>query len=99
MDDKEQIDFHRKINELNAIIADEGKLQEEMAKFIQQDKRAVIGVFTPYMNEYVRAVASRHWIPYFLPKNKVLAMINYISCEAQRDVTIGYLNEYVAQGK
>ena len=66
----------------------------EMNLFIEERKRAVFGVFTPYMNEYVRAAASRHWLPYALPRNKVLAMINYIACESQRDVTLGFFENY-----
>lgn len=65
-----------------------------MRAFLANKHRSVLGVFTPYMNEYVRAAASRHWLPYCLPKSKVLSMFNYISCEAQRDVTLGFLEDY-----
>lgn len=94
MKGEEQTRFAANFERLNDIIADEEKLATEMQLLVERGRRAVLGVFTPYTNEYVRAAASRHWLPYLLPKNKVLAMINYIACEAQRDVTLGYFNKY-----
>lgn len=88
--------FDNNINRLNSIIVDpENRLEEEMERYYKEKQRAVLGVFTPYMNEYVRAAASRHWLPYLLPKKKVLAMINYIACESQRDVTLGFFQYFV----
>jgi len=94
MNESEKKKFHENIDRLNSIIANASKLEHEMNLFIEERKRAVFGVFTPYMNEYVRAAASRHWLPYALPRNKVLAMINYIACESQRDVTLGFFENY-----
>ena len=94
MDGNEKIQFNQTISRLNSIIIDSEKLNQEMRAFLANKHRSVLGVFTPYMNEYVRAAASRHWLPYCLPKRKVLSMFNYISCEAQRDVTLGFLEDY-----
>lgn len=86
--------FEKRIDQLNAIIEDDEKLNAELSKFIISRKSSIMSIFTPYTNRYMRAAASRHWIPYLLPKSKVLDMIDYISCESQRDVTLGYLEEY-----
>ena len=94
MNEMEHKRFDDNIEQFNVIISDKNKLEQEMRVFVESRKRSVLGVFTPYMNEYVRAAASRHWLPYCLPKSKVLAMINYISCEAQRDVTLDFLQDY-----
>lgn len=94
MNEKEESRFEQTISHLNSIIINSNKLEQEMRAFLANKHRSVLGVFTPYMNEYVRAAASRHWLPYCLPKSKVLSMFNYISCEAQRDVTLGFLEDY-----
>lgn len=94
MEGKEKARFEQTINGLNSIIIVSNKLEQEMRTFLAKKYRSVLGVFTPYLNEYVRAAASRHWLPYCLPKSKVLSMFNYISCEAQRDVTLGFLEDY-----
>ena len=94
MNEHEKARFAQAISHLNSIIIDSDKLVQEMRAFLANKHRVVLGVFTPYMNEYLRAAASRHWLPYCLPKSKVLSMINYISCEAQRDVTLGFLEDY-----
>lgn len=94
MNGRENEQFVETIDGLNSVILDNDRLEQSMSSFIANKHRSVLGVFTPYMNEYVRAIASRHWLPYCLPKGKVLSMINYISCEAQRDVTLGFLEDY-----
>lgn len=86
--------FDDRIDQLNAIIEDDEKLNAELGKYIVSRKSSIMSIFTPYTNRYMRAAASRHWIPYMLPKSKVLDMIDYISCESQRDITLGYLEEY-----
>lgn len=94
MNNNEKERFIETVRCLNLIIKDSNILEQEMRSFIEKKRRSVLGVFTPYMNEYIRAAASRHWLPYCLPKSKVLSMFNYISCEAQRDVTLGFFEEY-----
>ena len=88
MDGNEKVLFKTKIQELNRIIANDILLENAYAAFMSEKKKAVLGVFTPYVNEYLRAAASRHWLPYLLPKKTVAAMLDYIMCESQRDATI-----------
>ena len=94
MKDGEIRTFEDKIEKLNTIIENDARLYEEMNKFVFSRRRSILSIFTPYTSKYARAAASRHWIPYLLPKSKVLDMIDYISCESQRDITIGYLEEF-----
>lgn len=86
--------FETNIQRLNEIIADDEKLGNSMEAYVRSRKSSIMSVFTPYSNRNLRAAASRHWIPYMLSRNKVLDMIDYISCEAQRDITLGYLEEF-----
>lgn len=92
--DKKKL-FEKEIQQLNEVIADDERLQEELNKFIVERKSSIMSIFTPYTNKYMRAAVSHHWIPYILPKSKVLDMIDYISCESQRDITLGYLDVFV----
>lgn len=94
MVDDEKKRFENNISALNEVIADDQKLQQELDKFIVSRRSSIMSVFTRYTNRYLRGAVGRHWIPYLLPKSKVLDMIDYISCESQRDVTLGYLEEY-----
>lgn len=94
MQDGKNLQFEERIKLLNSIITDDEKLNEKMKEFILFRKRSIMSVFTPYTNKFVRAAASHHWIPYLLPKSKVLDMIDYISCESQRDITLGYLEVF-----
>lgn len=87
--------FDERIAKINTVLASEEKTEKEYQSFLKDKKRAVLGVFTPYQNEYVRAAAGRHWLPLFLPKRKLLAMKNYIICESQRDATLGVLNDMI----
>ncbi len=86
--------FEQNINSLNAIIADDSQLQKCMKEFIESRRKTVLGIFTPYLTWHFRAAAARHWIPYLLPKSKVLATIDYMSCESQRDITLGFLETF-----
>ena len=97
MNENERKSFDERIAEINSVIASDEKMDAKYQSFLKEKKRAVLGVFTPYQNEYVRAAASRHWLPYFLPKSKLLAMKNYIICEAQRDATLGVINDMIEQ--
>lgn len=97
MKEEEKKRFEKDITDLNAVIADDEKLQQELDKFILSRRSSIMSVFTRYTNRYLRGAVSRHWIPYLLPKSKVLDMIDYISCESQRDVTLGFLKEYTKQ--
>lgn len=94
MVDEEKQRFDARIKELNAIIADDKTLANSMKEFCHGRRSSIMNVFGPYTNRYVRAAAARCLIPYFLPKVKALEMIDYISCESQRDVTLGYLEEF-----
>lgn len=94
MKEEERKHFEKNITALNDMIADDENLQHELDKFIISRRSSIMSVFTRYTNRYLRGAVSRHWIPYLLPKSKVLDMIDYISCESQRDVTLGYLEKY-----
>ena len=83
--------FNKNINCLNAIIADDVRLQEEYEEFCKKRKKSIICPFTAYLNSYVRLAAGRRWIPYLIPKNKLTGQINFIECESHRDVLLKVL--------
>ena len=70
---------------------------EQMVKAISKDHKSktIITSFTPYNSEYVRAAAGRRWIPYLIPRNKMAEMMDFISCEAHRDVLVESLQRHL----
>ncbi len=80
--------FQQTIKDINHIISDDGLLKQKFDDFETQVGEMVITPYTPYFNEYVRAAAGRHYIPYLIPRKKMAAMLNFIICESHRDVLI-----------
>ena len=84
---KELESFHRKLEEINAVIADEVMLEAQYDAFCES-RRSQLSCLAPYMNEHTRAASGRGWIPYLLPKKKLLNILNFIECESHRDLLI-----------
>lgn len=80
--------FWQMVRAISNTISDDRLLKEKYDEFVSRRSQTVITPFTPYFNEYVRAAAGRHYIPYMIPRKKLAEMLNFISCEAHRDVLI-----------
>lgn len=78
--------FDQTINAISKIIADDRLLEEKWNEYVNKRSKTVVTPFTPYFTSYARAAAGRHWLPYMLPKRKVADMLNFIQCEAHRDL-------------
>jgi len=77
--------FRRRLEEINAVIANESLLEAQYDTFCES-RRGQLSCLAPYMNEHTRAAAGRGWIPYLLPKKKLLNILNFIECESHRDL-------------
>lgn len=97
MEGKQQENFQKQIDELNSAIANESFLNEAFDKWIEGRRKSVIVRFASYHNRYLNAAASRGYIPLPISKSEVGAMLNYIACEAHRDITIAVLNDKMCQ--
>lgn len=78
--------FDQKIVDINNTIVDDGLLGDKWNDYVEKRSRTVITPFTPYLTGYARAASGRHWLPYMMPKRKVADMLNFIQCEAHRDL-------------
>lgn len=80
--------FWQKLNSINDTISDDNLFEIKWKEFVKCRSQSIITPFTPYSNEYLRAAAGRHFIPYCIPKRKIAEMLNFIICEAHRDVLL-----------
>ena len=93
MNENRRLTFNKKLIELNSIIANDALLNQTYDAFCKKRKRSIITPFTAYLTPYARIAAGRHWIPYLIPRDKLLGQINFIECESHRDVLLKVLNE------
>lgn len=82
-----------RINELNTIIADHARLQEETQKYYSSCAKQSSNIFEPIRNRYFLACKQHGWLPSLVSKKRKLQAENYICCEAHRDKVIWWLNQ------
>ena len=85
--------FNNKLNELNEIIQDDTRLQQSFDEWVKGRERWVHSLFSSYHNRYLNAAASRGWIPFPTSEKEIGAILNYISCEAHRDIVLDVLKQ------
>lgn len=84
---EEKTEFESKLSDINTIINDEEKFEAHHKSFCES-KKGYLSCITPYLSDYTRAAAGRRWLPYLLPKKKLLNILNFIECESHRDLLI-----------
>ena len=77
-----------KIEELNAIIADDKQLNEHFEKLVASKKP--LYPFLPYGNHYLRGLYNRGYLPDGMSDNRKAKMENAISCETHREVLLKF---------
>ena len=77
-----------KIEELNAIIADDNQLCEHFDSLVKSKKP--LRPFLPYGNHYLRALYNRGLLPDFMSKQRKAIIENSISCETHREVLMRF---------
>ena len=87
--------FDQMVNAISKIIADERLLREKYASFLNDKKDKMLCPFTPYLNDYIRVAAGRHYLPFLIPKKKMTQMLDFISCESHRDVLVESLQDHI----
>ena len=80
--------FEQMFASINNTITDEKIYEDNWNEFLRKRSQTIITPFTPYNNEYMRAAAGRHYIPYCIPKKKMAEMLNFIICDSHRDVLV-----------
>ena len=85
---KEYDEVKDKIEELNAIIADDKLLNEHFEKLVESKKP--LYPFLPYGNHYLRALYNRNYLPDGMSESRKAKIENAISCETHREVLLRY---------
>lgn len=91
---KDQTSFYGRIHELNQIIADRQKLQEEQKTYYSLSKDGIKLRFEPYTNRIMKGLRSRNLIPSFLSEKKQVEMLNMVDCESHRDKLLHALKNH-----
>lgn len=95
MSKEKLVTFEKRIESLKETILDVALFNQQYDKFVIQECKSVVAPFTPYNSVYLRAAAGRRYIPYLISKQKYADMLNYIECEAHRDILIKALNNKI----
>ena len=80
--------FDQMVSSISNTIVDNNIFEEKWNEYVKECCLTVVVPFTPYLTGYARAAAGRHLLPYMMPKNKVANMLNYVMCEAHRDLLV-----------
>ena len=95
MDQESSDNFHEKIENLNEIINNDLKLHEAYSQYVNNHRSRIIRLFSSYHNRYLNAAVKRGLLPQLTNRKELLSIMNYITCEAHRDVTINVLNDFL----
>lgn len=88
--------FEERIEELNRIIADDGRLREAFEAWVQKTAKAWLAVFEPYDSRFSRGLFSHGLLPSFVSKKKKLRIRNYLNCESHLDRLRGCVSKWNA---
>ena len=88
-----KIEFEKQIQYLNTIIASPKELQKKHKEWMQQDERNWLISLSPFTNRFIQALIRRKFLPFYLPKKKITALLNKVTCEAHRDKFIYILTK------
>ena len=88
----ERDSFDSSIRDLNNIIENATKLEEETEKYYALSANQCSNIFEPIRNRYYLACKLRGWLPSLISKERKLHAKNLINCEAHRDKLSFYLN-------
>ena len=86
--------FFKRIEELNAIIADPMELKRQYLKWVDDNEQLVkdsMSVWHVINNRYIRALAYRNWLPSITSDS--IYLLNYVYCEAHHDRLLRYLKK------
>jgi len=80
--------FDKKMNRLNNLIADDGKLQREFENYCKKSYQMYSGYIEPHSSRILHAMRNRNILPSLLTQRKKKLLLNLTRCEAHRDVLI-----------
>jgi len=91
MTELERNSFNKKIDVFNEIIQNDDSLNASFNEWCKKKSAEMQLLLTPYSHRLFTGLWRRGLLPSFLPKKRILSLINKIDCEAHRDVLIHLL--------
>lgn len=82
---EDQTAFHKRLHELNDIIADKNKLQQIVHDYYTASATSFKTLYQPYENRILNKLYRMHLLPSLVSKRKIIQIFNYLNCEAHRD--------------
>lgn len=83
---EEKASFDKKINDLNCKIVDDNYLRDNLSAYAKKYSKDLKAILSPYDNTYIKELSIRGYLPSFVSKKRILDVLNYIECEAHRDI-------------
>lgn len=86
LNEEEERLFNKKLSELNVIISNDKRLEDEFNKLCKSKERMYKLYFEPYRGKIISGLRVRKLLPELFSKNKKLAQLNIVRCESHRDI-------------
>lgn len=91
MTQSERCVFDEDINRLNNVIADDKILSDYFSAFCESKMKVKEASLTPWNGKLSRFLFCRGFLPSLIGKKRKLSILNFVECEAQRDLLLYYL--------
>lgn len=88
-------DFYRNIEHLNAIIADDNRLNIEFDKYCRRVEKRYRAFLEPHSSGLLHFLRHRHLFPSLLSRRKERVYLNLYRCESHREVVVHLLGKSV----
>jgi poly-gamma-glutamate synthesis protein (capsule biosynthesis protein) len=88
---KEELQRKKSIDDLSSIIANDRKLELEFKKWLKSQYRMYSAYLEPHSNRYLQFLQNRKLLPSLWSKRKRIYLQNLIRCEAHRDVVLNLI--------
>jgi poly-gamma-glutamate synthesis protein (capsule biosynthesis protein) len=94
LDKAEKEAFFKRIDELNAIIADDERLEREFIKYCEKVLPMYEAYIEPNFGNTIASLRKRGLFPRLMGRRKRLLLLNITRCESHREVLLRLLKKY-----
>lgn len=93
--EKEIKEFYDEVYKLNAIIADDKKMNTDYYSWIDSHERNTKMTLSVYSTRFFRALCNRGFLPSFITKKRMVLLYNHVNCESHRDRILHYIEKRI----
>lgn len=87
--------FHKRIEELNKIIAEPSMLRKAYRKRCKSSEEQMKVILSPYIGRITMGLAKRKLLPLFMSKQRIVRLFNFIECESHREKLVEMLKHAI----